>query len=174
MIHTLWGLCVRYWPDLVLALLFAAIAESLRVGSRIREGWRWFKDKNAESSIANINLRITQQETFRNLLHSYLASDKLLYLAVLRNMTLILIFMCIAGLLLIIGTLFRAVEFPGAEFVALFALISAIAGGVYTMQLGSYDTSKISKLIEKIDTEILALKEARRELQTRRPGTSDS
>jgi hypothetical protein len=172
MIHDLWDLCVRYWPDLVLALLFAAIAETLRVGSRIREGWRWFKDKTAESSIANINVRVTQQEAFRNLLQSYLASDKLLYLAVLRNMTLILIFMSLAGLVLIVGTLFRAIEFPGAEFVALFALISAIGGGVYTMQLGSYDTSKISKLIEKIDTEIAALKEARLKLERRRRGTN--
>lgn len=36
------------------------------------------------------------------------------------------------------------------------------------MQLGSFDTSKISKLIEKIDTEIVGLKEARVKLQKTR------
>jgi len=116
--HTLWDLCARYWPDLLLAFLFAVIVELLRVSSRIREAWRWIKDKNAESSIAQINARIAEQETYRNLLQSYLASDKLLYLAVLQNITGILLFMCIGGVLLIVGRL-RVIEFPGAEIVAL-------------------------------------------------------
>jgi hypothetical protein len=173
MIRAFWELCVRYWPDLLLAFLFAVIVELLRVSSRIREAWRWIKDKNAESSIAQINARIAEQEKYRNTLQSYLASDKLLYLAVLRSITAILLFMCVGGAVLIVGRL-RAIEFPGAEFLALGAIILAIVGGIFTMQLGSFDTSKISDLITKVDAEIAALKEARLKREKRRPGTSDS
>jgi hypothetical protein len=168
MISTLWNLCVRYWPDLVVAgvfaVIFAVIVDLLRISSRIREVWRWVKDKNAESTVVNINARIAELEQYRNLLQSYLASDKLLYLALLRSITGILLFMCVAGVLLIMGKM-RAVQFPGAEIVALAAIACAIASGMSTMQLGSFDTSKISKLIEKVDTEIGGLKEARLKLQ---------
>jgi hypothetical protein len=60
---------MRLWPDLivaiVLAIVFAVIADLLRVGSRVREFWRWVKDKQAESSIAAITQRIAEQEKYQ-------------------------------------------------------------------------------------------------------------
>jgi hypothetical protein len=100
--HTLWNICVRYWPDAVLALAFALIVDLFRVGSRLREGWRWVKDKYAESSIAALNRRIAEQGKYRNTLQSYLDSDKASYLAMLRAIIGMLVLMCSAGLLLIL------------------------------------------------------------------------
>lgn len=159
------------WPDLVvavvLAFVFAAVADLLRVGSRIRELWRWLKDKNAEGSIASINQRIAQQEKYRNTLRAYLASDKTLYLAMLQSIVGILLFICIAGILLIFGGL-KLIEFPVAELAAFGAIAVAIVAGLYTMQLGSFDASKIAELIGKLDAEILALEEARDKLMRSR------
>src|ERR1700687_4713532 len=94
------GLWLRYWPDLliaiVLAFVFAVVVDLLRISSGIQAGARWLKDKAAESSVREINQRIAQQEKYRNRLQSYLDSDKAYYLAMLRNIAGILLFMCIA------------------------------------------------------------------------------
>jgi hypothetical protein len=162
----LWELGARYWPDFVVAVVLAVLVDMLRISSHIREGWRWLKDKLAEGSIADLNKRIGAQEQYRDTLQSYLASDKAFYLAILRSMAGILLIMCIAGMLLIMGRL-RAIEFPGAEFLAVGALAVGIIVGISTMQLGSYDTSKISELIRKVDAELERLRDARSKLTKR-------
>jgi hypothetical protein len=156
------------WRELgvatALAIVVGVILDLLRVGSRIREGWRWVKDKYAEGSIAAINQRIGEQEKYRNTLRTYLASDKTFYLAMLRSIVGILLFMCAAGLVLILGRL-KVMIYPLSEAIALAIFIIAIAAGISTMQFGSFDASKISEPIRKVDAEILALEEARRNLQ---------
>ena len=167
----LWEHWLRYWPDLViavvLAFVFAVVVDLLRVSSGIRACARWLKDKAAESSVAEINRRIAQQEKYRNRLQSYLDSDKAFYLAMLRNIAGLLLFMCIAGVFLILSKI-RYVGFPPApwgEVMALATLAIAIISGIYTMRLGSYDNSKFREFIGKLDVEIAKLKEVRRKLQ---------
>ena len=161
--YTLWDISVRYWPDLVIAALLAVLVDVLRVRSRILEAWRWLKDKNAESSVVQINDRIAQQEKYRDMLQGYLASDKMLYLATLRSIVGILLLMCAAGAVLILGRL-GFVEFPGSEIVGFAVLLLGIVAGIYTTQLGLFDPSKMSGLIKNVDTEISKLKEARQKL----------
>jgi hypothetical protein len=158
---------LEHWPDLIIAIVLAIIVDLLRVGSLIREGWRWVKDKYAESSVAGIDRRIAEQQKYRNTLQSYLASDKAFYLAMLRAIIGMLLFMCIAGGILILGRM-RFVEFPGSEIVAFGVLALAIVAGVSTMQLGSFDIAKISGLINKVDSELLALNEARLKILNRK------
>lgn len=167
----LWELWLRYWPDLViavvLAFVFAVVVDLLRISSGIRASVRWLKDKAAESSVREINQRIAQQEKYRNQLQSYLDSDKAFYLAMLRNIVGLLLFMCIAGVVVILSKI-KYVGFPPApagELIALAALGIAITSGAYTMQLGSYDNSKFTELIKKLDVEIAKLKEARDKLR---------
>jgi|SRR6266851_3178581 hypothetical protein len=159
---------MRPWPDLVvaivLAIVFAALADLLRFGSRIREGWRWVKDKYAESSIVAINRRIAEQEQYRNSLQQYLDSDKAFYLAILRSIVGVLLFMCLSGILLILGRLNVMPPFL-SDVMSLAVLGIAIVAAITTMQLGSYDAEKISTLIQKIDAEILGLIETRTKLQ---------
>jgi hypothetical protein len=158
---------LEHWPDLVIAAVLGIIIDLLRVGSRIREGWRWVKDKYAESSVAQINRRIAEQEKYRNTLQSYLASDKAFYLAMLRAIVGMLLFMCIAGGLLILGRM-RLIEFPGSEIMAFGVLAVAIVAGVSTMQLGSFNVARISELINKVDAEVLALNETRLKILNRK------
>ena len=96
-------------------------------------------------------------------MQSYLNSDKTFYVAILRSMAGVLLFMCVAGMVLIIGRL-GAMAFPIAEFMALGVLVVAITAGISTLQLGSFDASKISDLIRSYDAELLRLKEARSKL----------
>jgi hypothetical protein len=151
---------LEHWPDLVIAAVLGVFIDLLRVGSRIREGWRWVKDKYAETSVAQINRRITEQEKYQNTLQSYLASDKAVYMAMLRAIVGMLLFMCTAGSILILGRM-RLVQFPGSEIVAFGVLVLTIVAGISTMQPGSFDVAKISELIKKVDAELLALNEAR-------------
>jgi hypothetical protein len=165
--QTFWEICLRYWPDLAIAAVLGVVIDLLRVGSRVREGWRWVKDKYAESSVAAINRRIAEQEKYRNTLQSYLASDKAFYLAMLQAIVGMLLFMCMAGLLLIVGRL-RFIVFPGSEIMAFAVLAIAIAAGVSTMKMGSFDGAKMRALIQKINSEIAALNEARQKLLNRK------
>jgi hypothetical protein len=169
--QTVWYWLIEHWFDIVFAIGLAVLVDLLRVSSRIREGWRWVKDKYAESSIAALNRRIAEQEKYRDTLQTYLASDKAVYLAMLRSIVGILLFMCVAGITVIIGRLRFFAAFPGMEVIALGALTLAVGAGVSTMQLGSLDTSKTSELIRKLDAEILALKETRNTLQKPKPGS---
>jgi uncharacterized small protein (DUF1192 family) len=166
-----WDALAQRWPDLVIATVLAAIlavlVDLLRVSSRLREGGRWVKDKLAKSSIAELNRRIAEQEKYRATLQSYLNSDKTFYVAILRSMVGVLLFMCVAGMVLIIGRL-GAMAFPVAEFMALGVLAVAIVAGISTMQLGSFDASKISELIRNLDAELVRLKEARSQLEKTR------
>jgi hypothetical protein len=97
-------------------------------------------------------------------LRAYLASDKSLYLDMLMAIVGVLLFMCIAGVILIFGGL-KLIEFPLAELMALGAIAIAIMVGVAAMQFGSLDNSKLAEPIRKINAEIMRLEEARRKLQ---------
>jgi hypothetical protein len=158
----------RFWSDFViaavLAVVLAVLVDLLRVGSRIREIGRWIKDKNAAMSVVTINQRIVVLEKSRASLQGYLVSDKLLYLAVLRSIVGVLLFMCLAGIVLIFGGL-KLMPLGLAQLMALTTLAVAITAGLFTMQLGSFDGSKISKLIKNLDAEIAGLTEARAKLQ---------
>jgi hypothetical protein len=159
---------VHYLQDLgvatILAIVLAVLIDLLRVSSRIREGWRWVKDKMAQSSVAELNRRIAEQETYRTTLLSYLNSDKAFYVAILRSMVGTLLFMCIAGLVLLFGRL-KVIAFPVAELMAVGVLAVAIVAGISAMQLGSFDASTLSKLIKRYDEELVRLQEARSKLQ---------
>jgi len=152
-----------HWPDVVIAVVLAALADLLRIGSLIRRAIEYVKDKLAEGSIQQLNIRIAQQEEYRKSLQGYLASDKLLYLALLRSIVGILLFMSVAGVVLLIGQL-GAIVVPVSELMALGVLFVSVVVSISTMQFGMFDSSKIEGRIKKLDAEILALKETREKL----------
>ena len=59
----------RHWLDLVvaivLALVFAVIADLLQVGSRLRAGIRHIKNRAAEQSVKQLKQRIKELESYR-------------------------------------------------------------------------------------------------------------
>ena len=160
-----WYWLIEHWPDLVLALAFGVIIDLLRIGSLVRSAARHIKNKLAEQSVAHLDSRITEQEKYRDTVQRYIASDKMLYLATLRSITGVLMFMCMAAVVIILGRL-GLLAFPGDDLIAIGIIAVAIGAGVSTMQLTAvHDSSKGSELVRKLNAEILTLKEARTKRQ---------
>ncbi len=160
----LWDLWVRYWPDLVIAVIFAVIVDLLRVSSLVRAGWRWVKDKIAAGSLYRLNNRIAEQKRYRDMLQSYIKSDKAFYLATLRAIMGLLMLFSIAGVSLILERL-GLFPYPVAELMALAAIVTAIVAGIYTVRIVSFDNSKLAELVQTLDREIALLEQRRTALE---------
>jgi ABC-type multidrug transport system fused ATPase/permease subunit len=146
--------------DLVIAFVFAIIGaffwDVVKTGSAA--GIRQLRNKLSEQSVARLRERIVQMEKYRDVLNSYLSSDRALYLATLRLMLGILMFVCLGAVLTILNSL---LPLPGLGFsiMALFIFIIAIVLCVYGAQLTGLDTrSKISEKIAALNSETDALK----------------
>ncbi len=154
---------VRHWIEIVLALAFAAVMDSLRVGSVIRNVPRRIKNKIAEQSVKRLRTRIRELEQQRDATARYLSSDKALYLATLRVVLGVLLCMCMAGTLITLSN-FRAfpqfAEVRGAPF-ELFTLLFLGLGIVLVLagtRITSLDSQgKVSEMIAKLDGEIAVL-----------------
>lgn len=108
-LQAIWQFLSNRWPDIglaiVLAVVFAIIADLMRIGSRIREAIRHFKNRLAERSVARLRARIKYLERERSGLAALLASDKGLYLQTLRSILTVLLLASLGGILLAIGPL---------------------------------------------------------------------
>jgi hypothetical protein len=163
--HLIWKLCVLYWPDFLLALVFAIVVDLLRIGSIIRDGVRRIKNKLAERSVAQLQKRIVDQERYRNMIAAlYLESDKALYLHILGMVLAVLLLICVSAILFILGTL--GLGPAGLEIMIVGFLAIAVVFAVYGLRLAALDTRpKVSEMITKLDAGIATLKaklEARR------------
>jgi hypothetical protein len=152
------------WLAIGCALFFAVVLELLKFGSRLRGAIRWVNNKFAERSAADLRKRIDQLQNSRAQYAAYLTSDKALYLGTFKLVSGAICSLAI-GLLL---AEFAVAFWPLHIFASLFYIL-AVALGVQGATISALDTrDKITKIIEKLDSDmaalhqLLLLKEARR------------
>ncbi|MGA9722147.1 MAG: hypothetical protein WBQ86_06835 [Candidatus Binatus sp.] len=146
--------------DLTIAFVFAIIGaicwDVIKTGSVA--GVRQIRNKLSEQSVARLRGRIVQLEMYRDVINSYLSSDRAMYLATLRLMFGILMFLCIGALAVILDYFLQS-SGPRFSLLAVAVLIIAVAFGAYGVQLSGLDTrSKLSEKIATLDAEINDLK----------------
>ena len=71
-------------PAVILALVFAVIADTVRFGSAIRTMVRIIRNTIAELSEANLRMRIEEQAGVRQRIAAYLTSDNAIYMRAFR------------------------------------------------------------------------------------------
>jgi hypothetical protein len=92
-VHPWWEFLASHWLEIVLAIVFALIADLIGIGSGFRAAMRHLRNKLAERSVARLRKRIKELETQRDRYAGFLSSDKVLYLATFRLVIGILIFL---------------------------------------------------------------------------------
>ena len=117
----------HHWLDIALAVVFAIVADLIRIGSLIRAGVRHVKNRLAEQSLARLRKRIDELEKYRATLSLYLNAERALYLHALGMILAVLVSMCFAGIVLVLE---RFGLFPNAEIFAAGMLGIAIVFGV--------------------------------------------
>jgi hypothetical protein len=156
----LWDFCYRYRIDIAFELFFAVVVgvffEFLRVDSPLRAAVRHLKNKLAEQSAARRRTRIAQTELYRDRVQEYLTSDKALYLATLQFVLGILLFICVAAGVFLLGSL--TIIPKQFELLALLPITVATIMAVYGIHMTFWDTpAKISDVIAKLNGEIAEL-----------------
>jgi hypothetical protein len=154
-----WEFCVHHWPDFVMAIVFAVIADLLRVGSLIRNGWRHLENKLAEGSTSRLRQRISELECLKATYVSYSSSDKALYLGTLHQMFGILICICGALACMVFDRLSMG-SAPIANTFPIFSLVFVGLGIAIGVQSTTLDRGAkvVPHMITKLEGEILALK----------------
>jgi hypothetical protein len=138
------------------ALVFAIVADLLRVGSRIRDLVRFIRNKFSEYSVAQLQTRIKQLKKYRDSLALMMSSDKAHYLGMFRLILGILLCMCIGAGFFITGDFVAAHFFM--DLLAAFMLSIAIALAGQGLTVASWDTRpKVAEQIKKHDEEIANL-----------------
>jgi hypothetical protein len=161
------------WLAILLAIIFAIVADTMRVGSYVREAFRHIKNKAAEYSVAWLEMRINAMEREKKDLGTYLSSDKPLYVELLRSIIRAM-FQIIVGLITsLIPQLFRLFDWKlgyGEEKIKAFEPVFAVAAVVsfflagvimWRAQSDSYlkaERARIAYVMEKIGGEIESLK----------------
>ena len=158
--HFIWSYAIAHWPDLVLALILAAIAESLRIGSRIRGAMRHLQNKLAERSAGRIRKRVQSLEQYRDSLAIYLSSDKAHYLVTLRCVLAVLVFMATGASVFVLGRILaRLLHSPNYDPLALLCFVIGALVGILALRVASLDTqAKISEAIRNVDSDIQNLR----------------
>ena len=153
---------------LFFALVFAIVADLLRVGSRIRDFVRFIRNKLSEKSVARLQERIKQLEKYRDSLALMMSSDKAHYLGTFRLILGILLCMCIGAIIFITGdfvsprlsafTLAASEAVHGMDLLAVLMFSIAIAIAAQGLNVASWDTRpKVAEQIKKYDAEIANL-----------------
>jgi hypothetical protein len=162
----LWNYVVQHSIEIVvavvLALVFALIMDFLQPASRLGAAVRHYKNWHSERSMAALRERIARQERYRNTVASFLASDKSLYLVTLQYIIAMLLLMCMAAAIVIVGQLMqRLAPSPdsGLRVVGLLPLVLAGVLGVYGLRTASWDThARVSDVVAELDKEIGEMK----------------
>jgi hypothetical protein len=145
-----------------LAIIFAIIADFMRIGSILRDGVRFLKNKRAGRSAEKLRKRIAELQRTRDSYAAILVSDKYLYLHTLRAMLIVLVFICIGAGLFILShfvaesygvAIFFTFDIPAGGIFAIAAVV-----GIYGLQLAEMDTKdKVANIIARLDTDIAEL-----------------
>jgi hypothetical protein len=163
------------WLALVLAAVFAIIADLIRIGSRIREIIRSLKNFLAGRSRIRIAKRIRQLERERQKLATYLDSDKTLYLHLLRYTLSSLFLLCIGCVMFGAKTLLESwrvfepfASFSAKEFSVWFLVLAELGMGVFFaaafvafegIRVSTWENRhRIEKVIAKLDGEIVDMR----------------
>jgi len=147
---------IHHWQEMVFALIFAALADLLRLGSAIRTGVRHIRNRLAEQSLTRLRNRIVELERYREILRLYLTGERALYLHTLTMILAVLVCICMAAIVLVLE---RCGLFPNGEIMAIGSLTVAVVFGTYGIRLASMDIRpKVSELLTKLDEEIFELK----------------
>jgi len=148
------------------ALVLAVLAETLRIGSLIRRGVGYIKNKLAEQSVGRLRKRIAKLEFYRETLKSY--ADKAMYVGTLRVILIMLVYMCIAGLIVIADSMGFILQ---GKFLASCILATTIGMGAGALRYYALDADiklKFERLITKLDKDIASLRD---KLQKRTRGS---
>lgn len=132
-------------------------------------GVRQLRNRLSDVSVSRLLKRISELETYRNRIASYVSSDKALYLAALQHVVGMLILICMGLLLLICEYAFEVGPFsedtvivgPRGGLAVLAALTFTIAFfvGISAVKLAQLNTPKtIPKKLNELDSEIAGLK----------------
>jgi hypothetical protein len=169
-LHALWESVIKrpveaFW-GLVWALLIWLVTDPFLADSRILALIRHSKNKFAERSFATLSRRINEQQRQRDRIAAYLASDKGLYLDVLKFILGVLMLSCLGGAIILVGRIMWEVGLeagrPGPPL-DLFAL-PPIGLAIFLAMCGihwltSTDTQeKVSERIAKLDGEIAKMR----------------
>ena len=148
---------LEHWPDVVIAIVLAVIADLLRIGSAIRSGARQIKNRLAEQSVERLRKRIADLEKYQNTVKLYASSDKALYLSMFRFIIAIPVVMCIGAVLALMDTLG---VLPNGNIGAICVFSLTVGVGIQAMRFASLDTErKLFDFIAKLGGEIAALQE---------------
>ena len=153
----LWDFCVHYWPDFLVAALLAVIVDLFRIGSLIRGGIGYIKNKLAEGSAARLRKRIAVLESYRDIVRSY--ADKALYLGALRAILIVLMLMCTAAAVIVadsLGFLLNG-KVMGCFILAYTIGITFAALRFYALDMDT--KQKFQKVMSKLDKDIAGLKD---------------
>jgi uncharacterized small protein (DUF1192 family) len=141
----------------VVTFVATLMYDVLKVGSIT--GVRQIRNKLSEYSVARLQNRITQLEAYREVVNSYTASDRALYLATLQLMFAVLRLVCMGAVVVLTGFLFSSPVPPMFIFAALAIFLIAIVLGACGAQLAGLNTrSKVSERVGQLDSEIADLK----------------
>jgi len=122
------GLVRAHLSEVILALVFALLFDVMRVGSSIRSGIGWMRNKWSEHSVDRMRKRVAELERYRDRLIRHSNSESGLYLAVLASITGVLTIMNLGIVMLVLqgaGILHKNIFYAVAPFgfSALFALM---------------------------------------------------
>lgn len=150
------------WVEILIAVLlaaiFAVVADALSVGSAVRASIRQMRNRLAERSFTRIRNRIKQLNLQRSGVALYASSDKALYLNTLRLLLGMLV-LGFTGIAVMIFPSVMGLYFPGVRLIALLLFAMAVVIGIYGITLTALDTrEKVAELLEKLDSEIDGLK----------------
>ncbi len=150
------------WVEILIAVLlaaiFAVVADALSVGSAVRASIRQMRNRLAERSFTRIRNRIKQLNLQRSGVALYASSDKALYLNTLRLLLGMLV-LGFTGIAVMIFPSVMGLYFPGVRLIALLLFAMTVVIGIYGITLTALDTrEKVAELLEKLDSEIDGLK----------------
>ncbi len=145
---------------IVLALIFAIIADILGIGTRFREALRQLRNRIAEQSTSRLGKRIEELRDYQK----RLSSDRWLYLFSFQCIFLTLISFCLAAICLMFSRAYLIQSHPEAVSNLMFMVLSFIcfAGAFAWAGLRHVyrDTpEKMQVLVRKVGHEIEGLEE---------------
>jgi hypothetical protein len=141
----------------LVTLILAALYDLLKLGSVF--GIRRLGNKFSEYSVARLQKRIDQLQQYRDVVNSYLSSDRALYLATMQLLLAISVLACIGAVSVSLHFLFPSQGSPMYIVAGIFVFLIVIVLGVHGAQLAGLNArSKIAAILARYDADIYDLK----------------
>ncbi len=161
MLLAVWEYYLSHFTEInwaiIFALFFAVLMDFIQPASKLMAVRRHIMNKLAEQSVASLRVRIAQAQGQRDQVANYLASDKALYLSVVKYVLGIVLMLSAAAAVVLLGHL--GIMRGPYELLALAPVLMSIVLAVYGIRTASWDEApKISKVVGDLHAEIAAMK----------------